>query len=398
MSNWMIPYNYLDPSQTGVIGPMDEPLKKTNMWLVGYPGSGKSVILTHLARKAKMQHNKVAIVTYTKNLGDLFNTGLGELNTEGIPVMTPRQLLEKDNQHYDFIICDEIQDLSLQTLRNIKNRCTYLIAAGDANQSIYSLDIYNRPVMKPDDPHTVLAVQSQAQNIIYRLTPSMVEAAIAICPNLEGMRSKINQTGVNTRIMRRRFSSFADEREWVYENAKRYSLQHDRTAILLSTRDAIIDFANSVLVTKGKDKWTPVMNKFGRPNFDRLNSCLANNSIKMQCVLNDYGSLKNAHNRGEIILTTYHSAKGLDFENVYLPCLDKGLYLLADQEKSKVLLMVALTRSSKNLTLSYSSAKMSDYVSPITNCTDITMSNQANTGISSNRVGLSKTNDDDDMY
>jgi superfamily I DNA/RNA helicase len=48
---------------------------------------------------------------------------------------------------------------------------------------------------------------------------------------------------------------------------------------------------------------------------------------------------------------TYHSSKGLDFSNVFLPFLSWDLYI--DRYKPDTLLMVAMTRSKKNLCLSY---------------------------------------------
>lgn len=391
MSNWMIPYKDLDPSQQRIVGELDEPMKKSNLWLIGYPGSGKSVILTHLAFKAKKQNKKIVVVNYTKALGNLFDTGFQELNISGIRVKTPYELLEYDGQHYDYIICDEIQDLSLQTFKEIKNKCDYLIAAGDANQSIFDIDTINGlPVMAANDPSKVIQVSPIVQNIIYRLTKTMVETAIIICPHLSGMRDKINLTTIDTRILRRKFESVELESTWVYEDASRFSLRSERTAILFTTKKSMIAFANTVLSTKG-NYWNPVMTKFGDFDFSDLNSYLSNKNIKMECVLKDFGSLKNAHQNGKIILTTYHSAKGLDFENVYLPYLNKDLYLLNNVEKSKVLLMVALTRSSKNLTLSFSSKEMSDYIKPITTCIDVVMPNT-----NAAPTTQQNTNDDDE--
>lgn len=392
MSNWMRPYNDLDPSQIRIVGDIDAPINENDLWLIGYPGSGKSVVLAHLARKSKLQGKKVAVVTYTKALGSLFNVGFYELNISGIPVKTPKELIEHDSQHYDYIICDEIQDLSLQTFREIKDKCNYLIAAGDANQSIYEKDIYDLPVMEANDPARVLHIEPNEQNIIYRLTRTMVETAIIIRPMLADMRNKINLTTIDTRILKRKFDSADFESSWIYDDALRFSSRSERTAILFSTKKSMIDFANKVLSIKGF-YWNPEMNKFGDLDFNKLNSYLISKNIKMECVLNSFGSLKNAHNNGRIILTTYHSAKGLDFENVYLPYLNKDLYLLNNNEKSKTLLMVALTRSSKNLTLSYSSREMSDYISPINTCIDVTMNSNALA------TGPQNTNsEDDDMF
>ena len=48
-----------------------------------------------------------------------------------------------------------------------------------------------------------------------------------------------------------------------------------------------------------------------------MNAFLKANGIKMQYVGNGYGNF--SENDRRIILMTYHSAKGLDFDNVFIP-------------------------------------------------------------------------------
>jgi superfamily I DNA/RNA helicase len=50
---------------------------------------------------------------------------------------------------------------------------------------------------------------------------------------------------------------------------------------------------------------------------------------------------------------TYHSAKGLDFDNVFIPGLNNNLFIVSDETLSKTLFMVAMTRSRNNLYLTY---------------------------------------------
>ena len=60
-----------------------------------------------------------------------------------------------------------------------------------------------------------------------------------------------------------------------------------------------------------------------------------------------------------VYLMTYHSAKGLDFENVFLPHLNDEIYLdakpknLSREQEERSHLFVALTRSRRNVFLSY---------------------------------------------
>ncbi|MFT4757459.1 MAG: superfamily I DNA/RNA helicase, partial [Vicingaceae bacterium] len=52
------------------------------------------------------------------------------------------------------------------------------------------------------------------------------------------------------------------------------------------------------------------------------------------------------------ILMTYHSAKGLDFDNVFLPFLSDDTSI--SRRDAETLFMVAITRSKMNLFITYS--------------------------------------------
>lgn len=54
-----------------------------------------------------------------------------------------------------------------------------------------------------------------------------------------------------------------------------------------------------------------------------------------------------------INIMTFHSAKGLDFENVFIPFANKSLYINLSESIAKTLFMVAMTRTRKNLYITY---------------------------------------------
>ncbi|GJQ31275.1 MAG: hypothetical protein HBSAPP04_01140 [Ignavibacteriaceae bacterium] len=45
--NWLVPYDRLDNEQRGVLQSFQAQPKK-NLWITGYAGSGKSVLLIHI--------------------------------------------------------------------------------------------------------------------------------------------------------------------------------------------------------------------------------------------------------------------------------------------------------------------------------------------------------------
>lgn len=85
---------------------------------------------------------------------------------------------------------------------------------------------------------------------------------------------------------------------------------------------------------------------------------------------------------------TYHSAKGLDFDNVFLPFLNNSFYL--HPSKAETLFMVAMTRSRKNLYLTYFGYTHRLVDTFKSECTEISISELLNqTG-----VGRTRTNFD----
>ena len=65
---------------------------------------------------------------------------------------------------------------------------------------------------------------------------------------------------------------------------------------------------------------------------------------------NNYGSLSDADRENKVVLMTYHSAKGLDFDYVYLPMANDDMYIHSNIDS---LLLVALSRSKSGLFISY---------------------------------------------
>lgn len=108
-----------------------------------------------------------------------------------------------------------------------------------------------------------------------------------------------------------------------------------------------------------------------------MNSHLRRHGVKMQYVGNGYGSFDENDHR--IIIMTFHSAKGLDFENVFIPYANASMYICPNDSLAKTLFMVAMTRTRKNLYITYNGYP-SDYLDSFkSNCShiDITSSVQA---------------------
>ena len=150
-----------------------------------------------------------------------------------------------------------------------------------------------------------------------------------------------------------------EETEYVYKEACRRVERNYTTAILLPTSEKIIEFCNTLLTVENKPVWNLVNNQYNRPDWRSLNQHLLTNGISVEYVGNGYGSLSHAEQHKNVVLMTYHSAKGLDFENVFIPYTNDELFRHVNFNNIETLFMVAMTRGKENLYITYNGTLLS---------------------------------------
>jgi superfamily I DNA/RNA helicase len=352
---WMIQEDQLDPDQIDFINV--ESKKEGNIWVKGFAGSGKSVLLVHLLKDVlnKTPNAKVAVVVYTRSLIDMYKTGMNELNIpDSVPVMTYYEFVKRTSALYDYIFCDEVQDLPGRVLYDMQNRSKKVIVAGDSNQSIYDKDPkWQEPVVNPAQVGSIINARAFSLNMIHRLTRSIIAAVQKLLPSMNIWGAKRDTTKIDVVIRLCEATSENEEIRYVYQEAQKGTNIGETSAILFSTLDFVIKFANLILASNNKPQWNMRLNQWGKPDFKDLNKHFRDNGIKLQFIGSSYGSLEDARKNKEAILMTYHSAKGLDFDNVFLPFLNNNFFICKDEDKESILFMVAMTRSRKNLYLTY---------------------------------------------
>ena len=357
---WMITEDKLGPDQVEVI---DEIGKITNkpIWIKGHAGSGKSVLLLHSLADylVKKPNGNVCVVVFTRALVDLLETGLKQipkLNGKSIPVLTIYQLkyrIEKGVSKYDAIFCDEVQDLPLEFIQSMKSVCVKLIIAGDAEQSIYnSVPIWDqRPATSKEIQDSIIPIEKKL-GVIYRLTESVLKMLKKVFPSM--LNDMPNIAKVDTEINLYKSNSNDNEieirfcwKEIMQTNTLRTS---DVSAVLISGHDAIIEFVNTILRIEGIEIWERVNANVKQPDYEKMNSYLKIKGVPIMYVGNNYGSLSEADTYNKIVIMTYHSAKGLDFDYIYLPMVNDEMYIHSNIDS---LLLVALSRSKSGLFISF---------------------------------------------
>lgn len=340
--------------------------KKGNIWIQGFAGSGKSVLLLHKLREVLQNepNANICIIVFTHSLIAMFRAGMKELNIkQNIPVMTYFQFNKSFNNktykdQFDYIFCDEVQDLPGEILSLMKEWGKTVIVAGDVNQSIYDeAPGLKYPVVELNEIEPLLSARPFTLNIIHRLTKSIIGLVEKLLPEMSIWRAKRDLTKQDVNVRLAKADNLKQEIKYIYQEALKAVNVGDSSVILLPHQKLIVQFANEVLNQNNIEIWQESKNQYGRVDYNQMNKYLDSNNIRINYIGNGIGSLIDCSENHKIILMTYHSSKGLDFDNVFLPMLDEGnMWFPPDKysnDKLKKLFMVAMTRSKKNLYLSY---------------------------------------------
>ncbi len=141
------PINKLDPQQQAFLDKVSAFVDNysssfRNQWIQGFAGSGKSVLLAYAAKTilAKKPSSKILVVVFTQSLVEMFKADFKNLGLGTKVSIDTYYRFMKGSSHYDYILCDEVQDLIPRVIIEMNARSSNVIVAGDSNQSIFEND------------------------------------------------------------------------------------------------------------------------------------------------------------------------------------------------------------------------------------------------------------------
>lgn len=321
-----------------------------NVYISGFPGSGKSVCLLYAVKtiKDKNPDANILFVEFTHSLIKMIEAALKELGLTNVPVVTYDDFRRNYMGPYDFIICDEVQDVSERLIELMKKRAKRVIVGGDPNQSIYEKLPNDEPTIGPDELKGLLSPATTELTILHRLNKYIIKGINCFIPGMRMLAEKSSMLKKHKPAYLWHCIDQTDEVKRIMEDAKTALNFGESVAVLLPTHNKIENFVNLYLQAAGVPAFDFSQDRqYGKPNYGLLNKHLAKHGVKMQCITNGFGSLVTDSDK--IILSTYHSSKGLDFDKVFMPFCNQG-YGTEDDPR---LFMVAMSRSRKDLTLSY---------------------------------------------
>lgn len=284
----------------------------------GIAGSGKSLTLLKKAKQVSTFTTSYAIIVYTKSLKQFFVDELAEIGQTNKHVYYFKEWQRSTKPNYKYMFVDECQDFNAQEIADFRSHGQYCWFFGDTYQSI--MDFPNHPVQSVEATARQIGVHPQDLCINHRLTIENAKVGEHIIPN--------------TRL------SFA-------------CIKHGPKPRVIQTAsqlDKIIELVNNGLTDIGilvyyNDQVTQIRDYF------------QSKGIPVQWKTKDEMDIDFKSTSPKII--TWHCAKGLQFNDVFIPCCGLNEYRSyvsydIDPMQHKIsALYVATTRPLENLYLLY---------------------------------------------
>lgn len=286
----------------------------------GIAGSGKSLTLLMKAKQVSTLTSSYAIVVYTKSLKQFFVDELAEIGqTEG-HVYYFEEWKRTSKPHFKYMFIDECQDFNSNDIDDFRQHGTYCWFFGDSFQSI--MEFPGHPVQSVEDTAAQLGVHPQDLCINWRLT--------------------IENAKVGEYIKPESHLSFA-------------CVKHGPKPRLLMSNaqlDTIIEY-----ISNGNLTGVGIL-VYYIGQVEQIRDYFLNRGIPVQWKTQDEMEIDFKSTSPKII--TWHCAKGLQFNDVFIPCCGLGEYRqfvsfpYDPMIEKRSALYVATTRPLENLYLLYS--------------------------------------------
>ena len=366
---WLPEKSNFDDEQNRIF---DEILEedKASWWIKGYAGTGKTMLLAHLAIDYISQDIDCAYVTYTHALKNLVIEAASSMGLDStkLPVYTVDSLNAIGGMH-DVVLVDEVQDLPDKKIKKLLEHGKRFIFAGDLNQSILLNSAKPESIKKLLGNPKIVELRD-----IYRFPQAISYASHLVYPEAESLSNALVDDIENSSVSLVSCGSVMKEVNWVYKQALKESRVGSPSAILFSKHEELQKFVNKLCLSEQKEA-PPYVEKFQFGN--GLDYGPTNSHLKRQGLSLMYfggsggGELKNATKNKIVLLMTLHSAKGLEFDSVFMPFMDDERLpcpyppLRNKDEWQRRFIYVGLTRTKLNFYASYTGG-ISQYLESLT--------------------------------
>lgn len=359
----VVPFASLTEDQQNVV---QAPITSSRI-VMGGPGSGKSLVLVHRTNFAvttkKIKPEKILLVTYTKRLKAEFKDGQKKLNLKDVSVFTfdalcwnlHRELLPnlptpnpkaKNSSNlvrqavlkeltenfrdplYEICFVDEAQDLDRDAFAILTKISKTSTVAMDVRQQLYGIE------MNPAIAASILGVGVKQQTLLnaFRCTPNIVQLGSVFLESQEEVKQFLSSNLLELDEVETPKLTYFDSEEKEME----------------ALREALIErgqLGQTVLILAPKNE-----------HLDEIVKEMGKRGVKvlLKDDINIGGNIPEA--------LTFHSAKGLTVDAVFLPSLNRVDDVYYQEWNVANLLFVAVTRATQYVWIGLPADSEWDYI------------------------------------
>jgi hypothetical protein len=351
--SWLCNRDDFDLKQQDILTTIFED-RDESWWIRGYAGTGKTMLLAYLALDYFDDGLNCVYATYTHALKNRVIKGMKEVKGNRIPpVLTVDDYLTR-RERYDVVLLDEVQDLDEDQVKALVERGERLILSGDINQSVFNhaikpnklAELLGSPeIVELKDIHRMPQAISWGSHLIYEEAEAAEGAEVAYVQS--------------STITIAKAKTIQDEIKWTFEQALKEATEGKPAVLLFTTHEQIRLFSRSLFQEKGYSK---VQMEEKGSNHKLLNESFRMTGIPVRFFGGVSGDdLGDTVNKKLVLLMTLQSAKGLEFNSVFMPFMTKDrnptpYHLLKrgeEDEWKRRFLYVAITRTQLNFYASY---------------------------------------------
>jgi superfamily I DNA/RNA helicase len=329
-----------------------------NIIVKGVAGTGKTMTAIYLAAKLSKNHT-VAIIVYTKSLKQYIEKSLQNLSVRNVVVR--HNYVWDFSKNYDYIIMDELQDFIMKDVNNIKRQAKNgIYFFGDDNQRIYetqpgtnentvTIDELRNEILFPIiELKSNMRISKTLGNFISAIYPNIFQNTAELDNGIKPIFIKINSQTESLELEYgntyslddiKLFESFPDKNIYNAEEIEKVLRMLNDEEFTnwyhLNIEKAVIDNLN-----KTKETYLNAITHLLKDELTGHTAILlvtneghdgVNLSIKdmynyfRQKGINNIGYKYNQEeflcysDNHSINVMTYHSSKGLEFDNIILP-------------------------------------------------------------------------------
>ena len=346
MSTWIIPYDQLNMEQSTFLFEILNNDK--NYWVETIDNHDRFMLIMHSIAiiQKKEPSSKILLIYFKEHQKKLYLFGINELKISK-ETTTVISHIEFSNflERYDYIFCDDIQNLSEKTLKKIAYLANRFIVFSTPYQSPYAYSPFTlAPTLNIDRVSSLIPCAKYTLYTTHSVTKSTTEILNLLHPNLNLLNMKESLLKEDTSYRTGRFSSIADEINYLRKRSSDSIKIAHSTAILLPSQECIPAFITSLCsITNYRE----LFNHCETLCIDIINYHLS----KIGMIYLTDSLMANEYLKKNItVIMTYENIIGLRFDEIMLPFLDHKADI-----KNKIVFLETILTGKYMCTFSFSS-------------------------------------------